>query len=225
MKVEICTLYWENTPVEMINAHKKVTEHFDLPVNYYTQSIPHGLWMDAICEQSESDVIGFLDGDCVPLSRDAIFDAIKYVSSNDTFLGVAQASNHIHPKTHIYAAPAFFFVTKSCWKKVATSFAETTRSDVAEEFSYVAEEKGIRYRALYPTYFEGEPVEGVWPLSNYGYYGIGTVFGNSCYHLYQGRMGNNLEKFQTRCDQIVNNGFSTNGFYNALDDYKGRKVS
>lgn len=209
----------------MMDAHKKVIEHFDLDVNYYKQNIPHGKWMDYVCKESKSDVIGFFDGDCVPLSLKAVFKAIKYVKENDSFLGIAQASNHIHPKSHIYAAPAFFFVTKSCWERINTSFTETHRSDVAEEFCYTAEDMGIRYRCLYPTHFEGEPVEGVWPLSNYGYYGIGTVFGDSCYHLYQGRMGNNLEKFITRCEQIVAGGFSTSGFYNATDEYNGRKVS
>lgn len=224
MKVEINTLYWDNTPVKMINSHKKVIKHFDLDVNYYTQSVPHGVWMDHVCKESKSDVIGFFDGDCVPLSLTAVFKAIKYVKENNSFLGIAQASNHIHPKTHIYAAPAFFFITKSCWEEINTSFSETSRSDVAEEFCYRAEEKGKRYKCIYPTYFEGEPVEGVWPLSNYGYYGIGTVFGNSCYHLYQGRMGNNLEKFITRCNQIVEGKFITDEFYNATEEYNGRKV-
>lgn len=225
MKVEIHTLYWNNTPQEMRDSHKKVASHFDLDVNYHVRNIPHGVWMDQICEMSQADVIGFLDGDCVPLSLDAVFKAIKYAKENDSFVGIAQASNHIHPKSHIYAAPAFFFTTKSCWKKVNTSFSETQRSDVAEEFCYVAEDKGIRYKCLYPTYFEDEPVEGVWPLSNYGYYGIGTVFEDSCYHLYQGRMGNNLQRFVTRCEQIVAGGFSTSGFHDAKDDYKGRKVA
>lgn len=225
MKVEINTLYWDNTPPEQIQAHEQVTNHFKLPVNYYKENTPHGLWMDSVCQNSDSDVIGFLDSDCVPLSRDAVLSAINYVKTFSTFLGIAQVSNHIHPKSHVYAAPAFYFITKQAWKELNTSFSETRRSDVGEELTYVAENGGRRYRCLYPSYFEREPVEGVWRLGNYGFYGVGTVFGNSCYHLYQGRMGNNLQLFIDRCKEIILGTFSTSGFYSATDfNYKGRIV-
>lgn len=226
MKVEINTLYWDNTPREQIDKHRQVTEHFKLPVNYYQENSPHGLWMDHVCRNSESDVIGFLDSDCVPLSREAVLDAINFVRTNNTFLGIAQVSNHIPPKTHIYAAPAFYFITKSCWRDLNTSFSETRRSDVGEELTYVAESKGKRYRCIYPATFEREPVEGIWPLSNYGYYGVGTTFGNYCYHLYQGRMGNNLQLFFDRCDEIVSGKFNNSTHINAkLFNYKGKMVS
>jgi hypothetical protein len=225
MKVELHTLYWDNTPVEQIEAHKRVTKEFGLPVNYHQQNVPHGMWMDSVCEQADSDIIGFLDADCVPLSRDAVLNAMSYVKKNNTFLGIAQVSNHIKPKSHIYAAPAFFFLTKSCWREISTSFSETIRSDVGEEFTYVAESKGKRYRCLYPVTFEREPQEGVWPLGNYGYYGIGTVFDNYCYHLYQGRLQSNLELFIKRCNEIVEGNFD-NRFHvsSTAFDFKGRVV-
>lgn len=217
LKVEINTLYWEGSPTELVTAHKKVTSHFQLPVNYYEHTARHGAWMDRVCESSTSDIIGFLDGDCVPLSKNAVMRAISYVKENNTFIGIAQASNHIPPKSHIYAAPAFFFITKDCWRKINTSFVETPRSDVGEELTYAAEKMGIRYRCIYPTFFEREPVEGIWRLGNYGFYGVGTAFGDTCYHLYQGRMSNNLELFVQRCNEIVSNKFSTDGFHNATD--------
>lgn len=225
MKVEFNTLFWDNTPSDQITAHKEVTEHFKLPINYYESNIRHGLWMDHVCENSNSDVIGFFDADCVPLSRQAVLDAVSFVSANNTFLGIAQASNHIPPMTHIYPAPAFFFVSRKWWKEVGVSFVESIRSDVCEEFTYASESKGKRYKCLYPTHFEREPVEGVWRLSNYGFYGIGTVFGNACYHLYQGRMKNNLELFLKRCKEIVGGSFSTDGFHSSTNfNYKGRIV-
>jgi hypothetical protein len=225
MKLEINTLYWDNTPDSQIQAHKDVTEHFSLNVNYYPENSPHGRWMDRVCSSSQSDVIGFLDSDCVPLSIEAVLEAVKYVRANDSFLGVAQASNHIHPKSHVYAAPAFFFITKSCWQRLETSFSETHRSDVGEELTYKAETIGKRYRCLYPSTFEREPVEGVWPLGNFGYYGVGTVFGEHCYHLYQGRMGNNVELFVNRCQEIIDGTFDNRFHTNSQTfNYKGRIV-
>ena len=225
LRVEINTLYWEGSPPELINAHKKVTNHFQIPVNYYDHTIRHGEWMDHVCENSSSDIIGFLDGDCVPLSKKAVIRSVNYVKENNTFMGIVQASNHIPPKSHIYAAPAFFFITKDCWRRLGTSFRETARSDVAEEICYVAENKGIRYRGIYPTSYEREPIEGVWRLGNYGFYGVGTVFEDFCYHLYQGRMGSNLELFVKRCDEIVSNTFDASEFISSTNfNYKGNIV-
>lgn len=184
------------------------------------------MWMDSVCESSDSDVIGFLDSDCVPLSRESVLKAISYVKQNNTFIGISQVSNHIPPKTHIYAAPAFFFTTKQCWREINTSFSETRRSDVAEEFCYVAESMGKRYRCIFPSTFEREPVEGIWPLGSYGYYGVGTTFGDYCYHLYQGRMGNNLQLFIDRCDEIVKRAFDNSSHISSTTfSYKGRVVS
>lgn len=227
MKVEFNTLYWSNTPDRQIDAHKSVTEHFQLPVNYYAENTPHGYWMDTVMHRSNSDIIVFLDSDCVPINRDKIFNFIRYVQKSKTFLGVAQASNHIPPKSHVYAAPAFYCIAKECWEKMGRpSFQESNRGDVGEEVTYRAEAMGIRYRCLYPDTFEREPVEGVWPLGNYGYYGIGTVFANALYHLYQGRMGTNMDLFVDRCKEIINGTFNNNTHINAQTfDYKGNIVS
>lgn len=226
MKVEFNTLYWDNTPDVQIEAHKHVTSHLDIPVNYHKRTVNHGLWMDEVCRNSTSDIIGFLDSDCVPISYVDVMSCVRYVKRSGTFLGVAQVSNHIPPKSHIYAAPAFFLIHKKCWEELRTSFTETRRSDVGEELCYVAESRGIRYRCLYPTTFEDEPVEGVWPLGNYGYYGIGTTFADTVYHLYQGRMGNNMNLFIQRCKEIVDGTFSNKSHIKAQTYfYPGRIVS
>lgn len=227
MKVEFNTLCWDNTPTEQLNAHRSVIEHFEIPVNYYQENTPHGLWMDRVMSNSSSDLVVFFDSDCIPINKDQLIKYIRYVSKTRTFLGIAQASNHILPKSHVYAAPAFYIIAKECWERMACpSFAETKRADVAEEVSYTAESMGIRYRCLYPSTFEREPVEGVWPLGNFGYYGVGTTFDNTVYHLYQGRMGNNIQLFVDRCKEIVEGTFD-NRFHissNTLE-YKGNIVS
>lgn len=226
VKVEFNTLYWDNTPSVQMDAHRQVMNHFELPVNYYEQNAPHGAWMDFIVQRSQSDIIVFFDSDCVPVDKDAVMDCIRFVQKTGTFLGIAQASNHIPPKSHIYAAPAFYVMNRQCWYDIGKpSFSETSRSDVAEEVTYVAEAKGVRYRCLYPTTFEREPVEGIWPLGNYGYYGVGTTFENTVYHLYQGRMGNNIELFTQRCNEIINGEFD-NRFHTSskIKNYKGNIV-
>lgn len=225
MKIEFNTLYWSNTPKEQIEQHIKVTEALGFPVNYYREDTRHGAWMDKVCKNSDSDIIGFFDSDCVPISRENIFNCLKYVKNSGTFLGIAQVSNHIPPKSHIYAAPAFYLINKKCWERLNTSFLETPRSDVAEELTYKAESIGMRYRCLYPSTFEREPVEGLWPLGNYGYYGIGTTFENTVYHLYQGRIGKNLELFLQRCEEIIQGKFTNENHFSAKTfEYSGKIV-
>jgi hypothetical protein len=213
MKVEFNSLHWNNVDREMLDAHKKVMSYFNIPMNYDNRDgHNHGMWMQWVINNSKSDVIVFMEPDCIPLNKN-LFEYIKYVYKNETFVGIAQVSNHIPPKSHIYAAPGFYAISKSAYIKLGNpSFTETRRSDTAEEICYMAEERGMKYRALMPTYFEKPSSEGLWPLSNLGYYGIGTVFDNSIYHLYQSRMAENVDMFIKRCDQVIKNKFTTKNF-------------
>jgi hypothetical protein len=216
MKVEFHSLHWDNVDPKMLEAHKKVMDNFDIPINYWSKNISHGAWLDHIMRKAISDIVVIIEPDCVPIYKRTVHNLIKYVELHDTFVGIAQVANHIPPKSHIYAAPGFYAMTKSVYERLGEpSFMETSRSDVAEEVSYIAELKGIRYRALLPTSFEKEPDEGLWPLGSIGYYGIGTVFNHNIYHLYQSRMAQNVDRFVTRCEQIVQNKFSEIGFYNS----------
>ena len=76
-----------------------------------------------------------------------------------------------------------------------------------------------------PTYFYQEPEEGLWPLSNLGYYGIGTVFDDSIFHLYQSRMAQNIELFVSVCNQVIDSSFSTSNFTKSTTfNYSGNIV-
>lgn len=220
------TLHWDNIPEDFVNAHKSVMEHFEIPVAYYNLNADHGSWMNTVMQNTNEEVIGFFDIDCVPLSKEKIEEIIEFARINDTFVGCVQTSNHIPPFIHTFAAPSFFVITKSCWEKLGMpSFKQALRWDVGEKVSYVAEDHWKRYRCLYPDCYEREPVEGIWRLHNYGLYGIGTVFENTVYHLYQGRIPANRDLFIQRCNEIVNGTFSTEGFHSCKDwNYKGRIV-
>ena len=226
MKVEFNSLHWDNVDKDMLAAHKRVMDHFELPVNYHSTNTNHGFWMNQVMNRSNSDVIVIIEPDCIPLNKEKIIDYIKYAYHNETFIGIAQVSNHIPPKSHIYAAPGFYVMSKKVYSKLgAPSFTEERNSDTAEALCYIAEDKGIRYRALMPTCFEKESSEGLWPLGSLGYYGIGTVFDNSVYHLYQSRMAENISMFVERCDQVVAGTFTTEGFHSSTTfSYKGNIV-
>lgn len=208
------SFHWDNFSPDILAAHKRVMQHFGIDIQYTQENIPHGEWLDRVASQGTSKVIAIIEPDLIPLNVEVILQAAKYVYENDTFLGCAQASNHIYPGSHIFASPAFFFITPSCYEKLGrpSFMPKSGRADVAQELSYRAEELGIRYCTLYPTFFEREPEEGIWALGSYGFYGIGTVFADSVYHLFQSRLTQNVELFVQRCDEVVANSFDTSGF-------------
>lgn len=226
MKIEYHSLHWDNVDIEMLSAHKRVMQHFSIPMNYHNlNGANHGLWMEWVLKESKSDVVIFFEPDCIPLNNEFL-NYVRYTGKDKTFVGIAQVSNHIPPKSHIYAAPGFYCISKEAYNLLGQpSFTETRRSDTAEEISYMAEEKGLRYRALMPTYFYKEPEEGLWPLSNLGYYGIGTVFDNTIFHLYQSRMAQNIELFVSVCDQVTEDLFDLSNFTPATTfKYEGNIV-
>ena len=227
MKVEFNSLHWDNVDKEMLHAHKRVMEHFKIPVNYTNLNVNHGHWLDHVMKNTSSDIVVIIEPDCIPIYHNIMMDYIYHAYRQNTFIGIAQVSNHIPPRTHIYAAPGFYVMPTSVYKQLGSpSFSETRRSDTAEEVCYIAEDKGIKYRALPPTFFEKEPTEGLWPLGPLGYYGIGTVFDNSIYHLYQSRMAANIEMFVKRCDEVIDGTFNTHRFLTStLLNYKGKIVS
>jgi hypothetical protein len=217
----IHTLVYDNISPAIIRAHEAVCQHFGLPVEYTRDNIAHGTWLAATVRGGAEDVIGFLDIDCVPTNRAIIDVAIDYARQQRTFIGIAQASNHFAPpaNSHIFAAPAFFFIHREAWREMGCpAFDELAGSDTAQNVSRRAEELGKRYCCLYPTHWEKPSHEGVWRLGNYGVYGIGTHFHGGVYHLYQSRFNSHIELFTQRCNEICAGTFTTTGMRSAFTD-------
>lgn len=196
----IHVLAWDNVDDRIIEAQRSVLAHFNIDYTLHRKNVDHGAWMDDIMSTSSDGVVGFLDVDCVPMNNQIVGAAQTYCEKNNSFIGIAQVSNHIPPASHIYAAPAFFFINAQCWHDLdKPTFRATPNSDVAENVSYAAEAKGLPYRALYPVKCK----EPMWRLGNYGMYGIGTEFIGGIYHLYQSRMSENIKLFERTCEEIV----------------------
>ncbi|PIQ27185.1 hypothetical protein COW36_16665 [bacterium (Candidatus Blackallbacteria) CG17_big_fil_post_rev_8_21_14_2_50_48_46] len=216
MKAEIHCLYWDNTDPRMVEAHQRVMRQFEIPVNYFSENLPHGFWMNEILRLSEADVIGFLDIDCVPLHKGIIFQLMNFAHQYQSFVGPAQVSNHLAQVPHVFAAPSCLFLSKKAYEQLGRpSLIENERADVAEELSFQAEAQGLRYRAMYPTRFEHAPENELWALGNYGIYGIGTLYDDQLYHLFQARFSQHLALFLTRCEQILEGRFDFSQMINA----------
>lgn len=157
-KVEFHSFHWDNFNPDILSAHKKVMAHFGIDVKYTQKNIQHGTWLDDVLRNAKKEVIAIIEPDLIPLNRAIVENAARFALENNSFLGCAQASNHIHPAVHLFVSPAFFFISKNCYEQLgAPSFLPTANADVAEHLCYVAEQKQLLYRTLFPSYFQHQP--------------------------------------------------------------------
>lgn len=218
MKAEIHSLNWPDSDARIHQQQAAVFKHFQLPLKQHHIRADQSQWMDAVLRQSKTDVVLFVDNECVPLKREAVMEAIHWAGQHKSFLGLAQASNHINKGLHVFAAPAFLAIDRSAWMKLGQpSCRPTARGDAAEELSWRAEENGLPYKAWYPTHYQHSSREGLWRLGNYGTYGIGSVFADRIFHLNQGRFADNVELFVKVCTDIRNGQFSTEGYRSCIN--------
>jgi hypothetical protein len=223
MKASIHTLKWKDNNPQVIEHHKKVLDYFGLPVNYTEENIHHGQWIDRTLSTFDSEIFVFLDSDCVPIDGDAIHDAIE-LCQNGYLVGNAQVTNCIKAKHDLFCAPSFFVISKQYYEAIGKpSAVNNNRSDVAQEITRAAVEHEKRIKMYFPTSFQGVPRGGIWRLGGYGYYGIGTVYDNKMYHLYQTRYQKNVELFVETCNHILNDRIDQiNRQYDSRDEWMGK---
>lgn len=223
MNVSINTLYWENANDEIVDAHKTVMKKFDLPVNYTKQNIHHGQWIDqVISTDNESDIFIFMDADCIPLRREYVDEAIKHCA-NGYMVGNAQVTNCIKAKHDLFCAPSFLVISRPYFERIGKPSAlNNKRSDIAQEFTRAAVENELRLKMNFPTSFQSVPSGGIWRLSGFGYYGIGTIFDEKIYHLFQTRFKQNVELFKHTSECVLKGDLeSINRKYNCRDEWQG----
>jgi hypothetical protein len=205
MKVTIHSLQNKINPL-VPEWQKKVFDHFGLHINIlHADGMIHGQFIDHILNTVDSDIYIFMDLDCVPLSYDAIIESVQY-AANGYLVGNAQVVNCIKAKHDLYCAPSFLTISKDFYNQIGRPSAMNNnerRTDFAGEFSRRAVELEKRMRMWFPTTFQGVPSGGIWRLSGYGYYGVGTIYDNRTYHLFQTRFNRNVELFVDTCKHII----------------------
>jgi hypothetical protein len=213
MNIEFHSLYWDNINPHMLESHKRVMKHFNIDLKYHAENTEHGTWLDSVFEKSNADIVCIIEPDLLPLDKDAVNDIISFVSRNNTFVGIAQCFNRGQSINYIYAGPGFFVMPMAVYETLGKpSFRAPRRGDIAQGVSIAADEMNFRYRALMPTCFELEPRVGAWPLHCTGFYGIGTVYHNRFYHLFESRKTPYVDLFTKRCEEVISGTFSTAGF-------------
>lgn len=231
-KINACIVsyYMDNVNQKTLEMQSKVTQKFNKSEyqHYYIKGdVRPGAFMDFfwgmngvevhtmkgadIKQTLDFDVVLFLDIDAVPLNDKAI-DLYIRKAAEGKLVGNIQRSNHINNNQHVFAAPSAVAISRETYKKIGCPTAlETFRSDVAEEWTFEAEENGVPVELYLPLRFDRKPTEcDSWALKDgQPHYGQGTTFGSEedgelFYHNFQIFHPGQQENFWAKCEEILN---------------------
>ena len=229
IKAGIFSFFMKNIPTEVETQQRRVVEKFNksnYPFFQYLTEMPHGLSMDGtwhlnginvrpnfnIPKKFDFDVIMFLDIDAIPLN-DAAIDLYIQQAYDGKLMGNIQRTNHLQNGQHTFVAPSAMAISVSTFLTIGKpSAVETYRSDVGEEYSFLAEKKGLNVVKYMPLRYEAAPDEAPngWALADgMKTYGLGTTFGSSeenietFWHNFQIRLPGQPERFLNKCKQIL----------------------
>lgn len=208
MSASVFSIHNGNIADEVLRLQKACVEKF-LPAGWnFTQVFqpfggsPHALGMEKCVEMCSTDIIVFLDTDCIPL-RPESFPFLQQHAESGTLVGNIQRSNHIQNNAHVYVAPSCMAFSLNKWRSLnSPSFYDTARGDIGEELTYFWEQAGQSVLMLRPVLSN----DTIWDLEpGARKYGHGTVFGEYMfYHEFQIRTGGLLEQsFITKCKQVL----------------------
>lgn len=197
---------------EVFFAQKKVFDKFGITINQFFGRIGHPTFLDFVINNIESDFYIFFDIDCIPLVSDLVEYLINKIGY-DSIIGIQQYQdlNHTYrfdfvprvtsfEKKHIYCGPACFAISKIHYLTLGKpSFTETSRADVAEEFTFISREKGYKYHFLMKTSSDNK----LWKLGEDDYFGHGTIYENKVYHQFEIRAPQNVKKFLKKCNEVL----------------------
>lgn len=223
MKKAIFTYYNFQVDPELVKHQKKIIDKFNtledctfepLMYNASEYEISPDKVMDYAVSHlfydKEYDVILVLDVDCIPLSTEALQYTFEQAEKG-ILVGNVQRSCHIKNDEHLYVAPSCFCISKETFSKYnKLKFAITDRGDIGEEYTYLAEEKGVKIEMFMPSSFVRRPRHGtIWNLGEgKTEFGIGTTFSREngeemFFHLFESRLSIWNSIFYDKCEEII----------------------
>jgi hypothetical protein len=231
----IFSAHMDNIPQEALDAQAAVVKRFN-PLGYDFHQIRtgmrHGYTLDAIWHlngvyvrpefadykpQFKYDVIMFLDIDCIPLTEYALNSYIQQ-AYDGVLVGNIQRTNHIQNNQHVFVAPSAMAISVDTFKSIGSPSAiETARSDVGEEYTWLAEQTGAYINMYMPLSFDAAPAESPsWALADgMPHYGRGTTFGGQFggmfWHNFQSFHPGQHERFMAKCNSILHDGDNDDG--------------
>lgn len=208
LKIGIYTTYFASLDPRFISYQKKVFDKFGVEVNQILVEPnllnrgfnSHGTLLTELSRNEDVDYLIFFDADAIPLKSNFIEVILDRIYGKHSIIGIEQHSNRL-PNTIPYAGPACFAISKDTYNLLGQpAYNETTRSDVAEELSYISRDKGVEI-----NFFEFSSCEvPCWPLKNDIYFGIASTYEDLIFHNFESR--NNSEhtnRFVKKCKEVL----------------------
>lgn len=208
MKIEIHTVYDDVIHPTLLTYHKKVFNYFGLTPIYTKKKIhPYnpGYLYNEILKTTDADLIIFSDSDAVPIN-DLFYDEIVKYCSNNYIIGVTQVTPNHNTIHEFYCAPAFMGISKTYYDDLGNpSFEDEAKigCEVGQQITKKAIELRKRIKLWFPNTFQAVPRGGLWRYSSYGFNGIGSIYDEKIYHLFEGRFSKNIELFAEACEFIL----------------------
>lgn len=205
MKVEIHTLCNSAVDNLIFEYHSKVFKYFGYKPIYCTEELYPGNYYDQVMESTTADIVIFSDVDAVPINNHFYQDIINYCS-NDYMVGVVQVTPNLNSVHQFYCASGFMGISKSYYHSIGSpSFMDNVSKDcdISQQLTKKAIQMKKRLKFWFPTSFQAIPKGGLWRYSGYGYNGIGSIYDEKIYHLFESRFKSNVELFVDSCNQIL----------------------
>ncbi len=196
--VAIVSFYMQNISNDVVSAQRKVFEKFGLEIRQVLFDSVHPTAIDNEIDRLRYfDYVIVFDIDAIPLTGDAIAKILYNCDHYAGVVGIAQQSNHIN-NDHPYAGPSCIAFSQSVYEKLGRpKFQWTPRSDVGEEITWIAQEKGIPVCLLNVSNID----ENKWKLGQDGQFGLGTTYENIVYHAFECRLS--TARFLAKCKSVL----------------------
>lgn len=200
MNAQIYALYWDNVDPAIVAAQKTVFDAMQVPLNQHRiNGMRHGEWIDWVMTRNETtDVFLFIDIDCIPFSKEAVLKGIEK-AANGTLFGAEGAANHIDP-SRSYVGAWYAFINRKTWDMLGRPSAkETPHADVVQLWTDMWRQHKLPVELIAPTLCE----QPEWDLPGRPKaYGLGTTYGEDCYHLFEARAGTR-GLFLQQCQKVL----------------------
>ena len=215
----VVSIYMPNIDAEVVNAQARVMSRF-MPAdwNFEQRRVPLALYAHAdamryCIDHCTTDVIAFLDIDCIPLNPSALPYLSNHAAQGE-LVGCAQRANHIPNGAHIYAGPFCMAFSRQKYVALGSPVLREAmlqgrpyrpiagqRGDVCEELTYVWEQYKHPVTLLRPTHVENP----LWNLEpGRERFGHGTTYGDLFYHAFEARVSRDRQnRFIEKCKQVL----------------------
>jgi hypothetical protein len=202
MNTGVFSLYWDNIDPAIVSGQKAVFDHFGISINQHRiDGLNHGKWVDWVMAGREDiDVFLFIDIDCIPLSKQRIFEGIQKASQGILY-GAEGAAAHIQP-WRSYVGAWYAFISRKHWQEIGCPSArDTAQTDVCQNWTDQWKANNKPVELIAPT----ACAQPKWDLPDRPKaYGTGTTYADDCFHMFEARFGGR-ELFLEKCSEVVKN--------------------